>query len=156
MEGWDFSKPILTLPARQFSMGDHSKGIAQFLESSVEAIAERDRFINPEALLLDLFEYVNSRLSVNLAMLEVPYYASMIVSAENYNYSLPKPWNGKPGLGVMRRTMDYRSLSTRLAYERHGVVILNPDSLAVHNRPDSPFDVIFMPREVIQAGVRTR
>jgi hypothetical protein len=155
MAGWDFTKPILTLPARQFSMGDHSRGIAAFLESSVEAIAERDRFTNPEALLIDLFTYVNNRLSVNLAMLEIPYYASMIVSAETFNYSLPKPWT-ESGLGVMRRTMDYRSLSVRLAYERHGDVILNPDSFAVHNRPDSPFDMLFAPREVLAAGVRTR
>ena len=155
MTGWDFSKPILMLPARQFSMGDHSKGIADILESSVEKIVERDQFINPEALLMDLFTYVNSRLSVNLAMLEVPYYASMIVSAENYNYAIPKPWT-RSCLGVMRRTMDYRSLGTRLAYERHGVVLLNPDSLAVYNRPDSPFDMTFMPREVLNAGLRKR
>lgn len=155
LAGWEFNKPLLELPAKQFNMGDHSKGIAKILESSVEEVIKRDRISSPESVLIDLFTYVNSRLSVNLAMLEIPFYASMIVSAEEGNYSLPKPWT-KRGLGVMRRTMDYRSASVRMAYERHDLFITNPDSFALDNRPESPFDVIFTPREVNAMKTRER
>lgn len=152
---WNHGKPILELPAKQFSMGDHSKRISEILESSVVELIARDRIASPEGVLTDLFTHVNSRLSVNLAMLEIPFYASMIISAEDRNYGLPKPWT-KRGLGVMRKIMDYRSEGARMAYERHASVILNPESFALENRPDSPFDMAFMPREVMEHNPNIR
>jgi len=153
MDGWDFEKSILTLPLRTFNMSDHSREIAVMIESCVEDTEKRDNFMSPASLLVDLFTLVNEKLNVNLAILEVVLYAAMIVSAEENDYALPKPW-GKQGMGVMRLTMDYRNLAPRMAYERHGEIITNPATYLLPNRFEHIFDGLIMPREVTQYGSR--
>lgn len=154
MAEWDFEKSILTLPLRTFNMSDHSREIAALIESCVEDTEKRDSFTSPASLLVDLFTLVNEKLNVNLAILEVVLYAAMIVSAEENDYALPKPW-GKQGMGVMRLTMDYRNLAPRMAYERHGEIITNPATYLLPNRFEHIFDGLIMPREVTQYGSRT-
>lgn len=155
MEGWDWSLPILTLPLKHFNMSDHSKDIARLLEGSVKEIMVRDRFVNPDSMLGELFTLVNRKLSVNLAPLEVTFYTAMIVSAESCDYSLPKPWT-MAGVGVLRNTMNFRSLSATMAFENHVKVILNPDSLALTNRTEHVFDALLMPREIHAYQSRAR
>jgi hypothetical protein len=155
MTGWDWTKPILALPLKHFNMSDHSKDIADMLEASMKEVMNRDRFINPESFLGDLFILVNSKLNVNLAIIELVLKAGMVVSAEKFDYSIPKPWT-EAGLGVMRPTMDYRSLAPRMAYERHYNVFVNPMSFVLSNRVETPFDGVLMPREVYASGSRER
>lgn len=150
MTNWDWDLPILQLPLRHATMNDHSKEIAEVLESCVDNMIERDRFSSPSAVLGELFTLVNEKLDVNLAVLEVVLYGAMIVSAEDYDYSLPKPWT-KSGLGVMRNTMAYRSVSVSTAFERQRDVLINPESYVLTNRPDHLFDYLLMPRELTEA-----
>jgi hypothetical protein len=109
------------------------------LESSVDMLQERDNTASASTALVELFDLVNDKLSVNLAVLEVVLYATMIVSAEDNNYTLPKPW-GDSGLGVMRLTMANRSLSSAMAYENHASTIIDPTSFNITNRVDHPLD----------------
>lgn len=147
LEKWDWSKEILTLPLRHYSMSDHSAEIADMIESSVDKMQERDKVVHPDAALRELFDLTNLKLTVNLAVLEVVMYGSMIVSAENSDYSLPKPWTDR-GLGVMRSSMANRSLSTAMAYEGHREILVNPSSYINVNRVEHPFDGLLMPFEV--------
>lgn len=130
-----------------------SKEISGMLESSVDQMVTRDRLVLPETILKELFYLVNSRLRVNLAVLEIVHYGVMIVSAERQDYSLPKPWT-ESGVGVRAKTMMYRSLAVTMAYQGHSDVFVSPDSYVIKNRPDHIFDAILMPREVTAAGTR--
>lgn len=144
MDGWDWNDPILVLPLKHINMSDHSRDIAQMLESRVEDMRSRDKSISPEAFLVEFFDLVNEKLSVNLAVLEVILYGSMIRSAEDYDYALPKPWTSR-GLGVMKNSMAYRSLAPAMAYEGHHDIITSPMSYLLTNRVDHPLDNILMP-----------
>jgi hypothetical protein len=86
MKDWDWNQSILTLPLKHFNMSDHSKDIASMLESSVEKMQERDAQVAPDAALVELFDLVNKKLKVNLAVLEVVQLGQMIVSAERGLY----------------------------------------------------------------------
>jgi hypothetical protein len=147
MEGFDWSKPILELPLKHINMSDHSRDIAEMLESSVDEMQERDKGISPDVLLVRLYDLVNDKLSVNLAVLAVILYGAMIVSAEEGDYSLPKPWTSR-GLGVMSMSMAYRSMAAAMAYENHRDMITSPLSYIHTNRPDHPMDGILCPSEV--------
>lgn len=149
MEKWDWSEPILSLPLRHFNMSDHSQNIASMLESSVDRMQERDTNVSPDAVLVELFDLVNQKLNVNLAVLDVVLYSTMIVSAENGNYELPKPWTTR-SLGVYKLTMAYRSLAAAMAYENHREVIVSPLSYIYTNRPSHPMDGLVMPAEVFR------
>lgn len=151
MKDWDYSQTILTLPLKHINMSDHSKDIADLLESSVDQMQARDKLVSPNAMLIELFDLVNDKLTVNLAVLDVVLYSVMIVSAEDGNYSLPKPWTNS-GLGVMKMTMANRSLSAAMAYEGHKEILTSPSSFTSVNRTAHPMDMLLMPAEVIAAG----
>jgi hypothetical protein len=139
MDDWDWKSTILTLPLKHFNMSDHSADIAKMLESSVDKLQERDNNVSADTALMELFDLVNDKLTVNLAVLDVVLYSTMIVSAEEGNYGLPKPW-GDSGLGIMRASMANRSLSAAMAYEGHREVIVDPNSYIRTNRTEHIFD----------------
>jgi len=149
MQEWDWSYPFLELPLKHFNMSDHSKDIADILESRVSQMVARDRFIQAESVLQNLFDLVNSKLHVNLAVLEIVQLGVMIRSAERKDYALPKPWT-ESGLGVRAKTMFYRSLGVAMAYQGHSEMFKSPDSYTVTNRMDHIFDAILCPREVLK------
>lgn len=148
MTGWDWEQPVLALPLKHFNMSDHSREIAELLESSVDEMQERDKNLKPDDVLVALYDLVNGKLSVNLAVLEVTLLGACIRSAEGFDYALPKPWTDS-GLGVMSMSMTYRSLAPAMAYEGHREIITNPASYTNVNRPDHPFDALVMPQEVL-------
>jgi hypothetical protein len=151
MTGWDWNEPVMTLPLIHFNMSDHSKDIASMLESSKKQMEARDKDVSPDAFLVELYNLVNDKLTVNLAVLEVVLYGAMIISAEEDDYRLPKPWTDR-GLGVMDMTMDRRSLSATMAYEGHYDVFISPESYTKKNRPDHPMDALICPVEVLGMG----
>lgn len=139
MEDWNFQKEILTLPLRHFNMADHSVDIARLLESSVMLLKKRDKEASANTAIVELFDLVNSKLNVNLAVLDVVQYASMVVSISDNNYDLPKTFT-KNDLGVMRFTMANRSLSAAMAYQGQRAVIVSPSSYLNTNRCDHILD----------------
>jgi hypothetical protein len=149
MTDWDWSKPILALPLRHFNMSDHSRDIARMLESSVRMMQERDKTLKPNDALQQLYDLVNSKLDVNLTVLDVVLHEARIVSAERGDYALPKPWTDE-GFGVMSMSMLHRSLSAAMAFEDHRDTLVNPVSYISRNRLDHPFDVCVSPEEVLR------
>jgi len=147
LKDWDWSKKIMTLPLRHINMSDHSRDVAMMLESSVGKMQERDQNVNPDAALVELYELVNDQLDINLAVLSVVMYSIMIVSAENGDYSLPKPWTPN-GLGVMKLSMANRSLAAAMAFQEHREVFTDPGSFLKTNRPNHPMDMLVMPGEI--------
>lgn len=155
LDEWDFNEVFAVLPLRNFSMADHAKDIAYILESSVTEAIDRDRFMDPAKVLIDLFELVNSKLSVNLSVISVVFYSVLIRSAEHFNYGLVKT-NTESGLGVLKNVMMYRSGAAYMSYERHSEFIENPESYMLTNRVDHPMDIIFMPAEVQHYESKTK
>jgi len=149
MSNWTWGEPLMTLPLKHYNMADHSKDIAKLLESSVQNIQERDKHVSPSAVLVDLFDLVNSKLNVNLAVLEVVLYGTMVVSVQDHDYGLPKPWT-KSGLGTYRRTMQMRSAGAWMAYQEHAKNLMDPANYVYTNVPDHPMDWLVMPGELMK------
>jgi hypothetical protein len=148
MDGWDFKQPMLSLPMRHFNTGDHASEIADMLEATVKDLTFRDSVITPSAMLIEFHDLVNRRITVSLSVLEVVVYGSMVVSATNGDYSLPKTWTDS-GVGVMRMLLNNRSMAPAMAYERHKESICAPASYVSTNRLDHVFDASILPLEVL-------
>lgn len=154
MKGWKNAVPFMSLPMQQFNSSDHSKDIAAILESTVEEMVARDIEQDPASVLIDLTTLMNSRgASINVAVVEITLLGAAIRSAETLEYTIPKPWT-QSGLGVMKYTILFRSLSAFMAYEHHAVAIYSPESFVLtgKNRQDSPFDSILMTRDIFESG----
>lgn len=147
LDNWDFSKPIMRIPDMEYSFADHSHQIAQVIESSMKNIADRMNPHSPVSTLQELFMLTNSKLSVNIAALEVIVYANMIPSKDSVDMARNSE---NPVLGVSERLLFNRSLGTAFAYERQADRILDPYSYKKGTRPDSIFDVLIDPSAVLK------
>lgn len=127
----------------------HQSEIADLLEATVKDMSFRDSIISPSSMLVQFHDLVNKRLNVNLAVLEVVIYSSMVISAGEGDYGLPKPWTNS-GLGVMRLLLSNRSLGATMSYERHRNEIISPWNYINTNRTDHIFDHNLLPLEVYQ------
>lgn len=144
MKGWNFADPILVLPMRHFNMSDHQQEIADMLEATIKDLDYRSNVVNPCNMLIEFHDLVNRRLSINLAILEIILYSSMVVSATDEDYGLPKPWTSS-GVGVKQLLLTRRSLSTTMGFERHRDVLTDPLSYTLTNRMDHIMDPLLMP-----------
>ena len=118
------------------------------LESTAKEMEQRSSCVSPEAMLIEFYDLVNRRIQVNLAVLEVIIYSSMVVDAINENYDLPKPWTTM-GLGVMRQLLLNRSLGAQMGFQSHRETFLDPTSYINTNRMDHIFDASFLPQEIL-------
>lgn len=144
LTGWNYKKRFLNMPLKHFNMSDHSKEIASVIESTMKEMERRDQAVSPEAFLTELYNVVNSKLRINIAVLGIIAYGTMIVSSKTHDYRLPKA-NSRRGIGILDMIMKYRSAGTTMAYQGHADFIAAPSSFTVTNRPDSMFDVMLMP-----------
>lgn len=147
MEGWNYNEPILALPLRHFNMSDHSKEISGMLQATKDQMRARDKTVSPAAFLVEFFNVVNSKLQINLAILEVIMYGLMVRDPDHEDYRLPKRWTAQ-NLGVYSMTMSRRSLSATMAYQDHYDVFVSPESYVFGNRANHVFDGLLMPFEV--------
>lgn len=155
MEGWDFSKSILAVPMRFESMAEHADTIADIIESSMKDMEKRIEATDPNDVLYELHQHVNTKLVVPLAVLEVILYAAMAVNPRGEDYALPK--EGDPGvLGVSLATLKARSVATFMAYEKQATIIDEPRAYVYTNRLSSNFDWELMPHEASQYDELTR
>lgn len=149
MSEWDFSQNVMTLPLRHYNMSDHAKAITSVIESSKSKSKERAIQSSPEEAMKEIYDLVNSKLNVNVALLEVIVLGIMVISVDHRNYNVPKAGEPK-GLGVTALTLPARSLSAAMAYEDQTPTLMNPASFFPENRPSSILDVAFKPKEVME------
>lgn len=149
LEGWDYNQPIFKLPEMEYSYSKHSNEVAKIIESRMENLLDRLKTDSPVSILFELHELVNSKLNVNIAMLEVIIYASMIADGYNDQFGLAR--NCTTGsLGVAAMTIANRSLSAMYAYKDQKDVITTPRNYYPLDRPDSVFDAFICPKEVVE------
>lgn len=148
LDNWDFNSPILRLPDMEYSFSDHSRQIAELIESNMKSLKKRLTPNSPTAVLQELFKLVNIKLNVNLAPLEVIIYACTVTSEDNP--SLARNTEHQM-LGVAAVITKQRSLGPAYTYEDQHSVIMDPRSFFKTNRPDSVFDVFMQPHEVVEA-----
>lgn len=144
MGNWNYDNPVFILPFSHFNMSDHQKAIEKLLERPIDPKIKKNDYTTPAERLVELHDLVNRRLSVNLGVLSLLLYASMVVNLEEGDYDLPKAWTGRE-IGAMRAILMSRSLSAQMAFEDHRQTFLEPASYLLTNRMDHLLDNILMP-----------
>lgn len=148
LEYWDPDQPLFMLPAMEYSYSQHSNQIAMVIESRIKNITDRLKPESPVYTLVELFDLVNTKLNVNIALLEVIIYASMIADGNNDHFGLARG-RGNAALGVAKLTIRNRSLSAAYAFEEQPKLIVDPRSFYMLDRPDSVFDAFVVPEAVV-------
>lgn len=147
LSGWDYSRIAFELPLRHLNMLDYMSTIEVFLRSPTEAtrdsrVGSSKKLIDYTSIdeaLLDLYEMASSKLSVNIAHLEVLLLSLMRHGQDPNDYRIP----GLDEPAMFERhskLMEMRSMGAGLAYERQPAMIEDVDSYLVTNRDSHILD----------------
>ena len=148
LSGWTTTTAIIQLPQVEFNflaLAKNVKSRFKYLK-----LNKQGRSIEtPESLLQIVFDLINSKLNINVALLEVIIYAFIIYDRETRDYDLGR--NAKDrDLDRIEGVMTNRSLGSSLAWEKQVDTLLSPKSYYGRNAIDTPLDVLLKPNECIK------
>jgi hypothetical protein len=147
LDGWKTTIPFITLPQVEFNFLAMSKNVKKLFKNM--KIYKGDHSSEtPESLLQILFDLVNMKLNVNIAMLEVVIYAFSIMSIKDKNYDIGRN-SEDTQLMKIEGILSNRSLGGSYGWERVIYTILSPGSFCGRNAVDHPLDVLICPNETI-------
>jgi len=139
---WKPGVPFVVMPQVEFNYIDLAKIIKE------EFKGMKDTGEEPEAFLHRMFVLFNSKLSVNLALLEVIVYAFVVSDPKLNKFDFGRNSENSKQTRI-QNIMTNRSLGGGLGWERVMNTLLSPKSTYGINNVDHPLDVMLMPNEVL-------
>lgn len=142
LTGWDVKDPLLYTPEMQFNyleLSKEVKGMYKYLKEPE----------NIDAMIMKTYDAINSKLSINLALMEVVAYAFSTYDIDNNDYRLARN-SPNPKVARMSEVINNRSLSSVYAWEDNINTILSPKSFYSNNAIDNPLDVYIDPKGTIE------
>ena len=147
LDKWKSAVPILKLPQIEFSYIVLANKIKSMLKS-MKVVKGIHSLETQESLLQNLFDTINSKLDVNIALLEIIVYAFTISSIVERDYTLGRFSDDKQLAGIMD-CVSNRSLGSGYAYQRVPKQILDPHSFSSRKRSNHLLDTIVKPNETL-------
>jgi len=139
---WSINIPFITMPQVEFNYIDLAKAIKEEFKSM------RESNDTPEAFLHKIFGLINSKLNINIALLEVIVYAFTVCNPDTGNFDIGRK-SPDAKQTKMINIMTNRSLGGAFAWEHVRESILSPKSLYGRNNIDHPLDVMLKPNEAL-------
>lgn len=147
LDKWKSNTPILKLPQIEFSFIVLANKIKSMLKS-MKIVKGTYSLETQESLLQNLFDTINSKLDINIALLEVIVYAFTISSIVERDYTLGRFSEDKQLAGIMD-CVSNRSLGSGYAYQYVPKQILDPHSFSKRKRSNHLLDVVIKPNETL-------
>lgn len=147
LKGWDVKHPIIAMPDIEYdflTLVNQINSMFKHMETNTIGIG----FETPESLLQKLFDKVNYKLNMNLAMLALIVYAFTVKDPDKGDFSLGRNVKN-PKLAKLGAIIKNRSLGAAYGWEEVPNTVLSPRSFNGNNAVEHPMDVLFAPNEVI-------
>jgi len=148
MSAFKTTEPIITLPQVEFNFLTLAKSIKKEFKS-LEVVKGEYSKETPESLMQKVFDLVNFKLNVNIAVIEVIVAAFTIMSIKDDNYDIGRN-SSDPQLAKISDILANRSLGGSLPHEKTKPMFMSPKSSYGRNAVDHPLDVLFMPSETVE------
>lgn len=152
LNDWTNTLPVITMPQLEYNFVELNNTIRDKLKYM--KVTQNENSETPESLLQSLFDIVNTKLDINLALLEVIVYAFTVANVGNNDYDLGRNSSTKELLPITQ-LVRRRSLGGGYAHEKVVNYILSPASFYGLNAISHPLDVMIAPNEVIKAKYGT-
>ena len=148
---WDYDKPIMKLPEVEYNFSHYQSRVEKLIKSKHDP-KDKDKIhdLEPVELVAELFDTINRKQSINIALMEIIVYALMTTDPEKGYYGLARH-RDKPVLSVYPDTIMGRSLSAVYAYENQEKAMVRSTSFYQFDRPDHILDVFIAPNEVLNS-----
>ena len=146
---WNCKNPIINMPELEYDFLALAKNI-KFIFKSIEVDKKNPykSIETPESLLQKVFDTVNMKLDVNIALLEVVVYAFTVMSIKNGDYRLGRNSDDRQ-LVKSKDIIAKRSLGAGYGWQYVSKMILSPDNFYNESDIQHPLDVMVCPQEVV-------
>lgn len=147
LAGWTKKDPVISIPEIEFdfkTLLDQIKREVKNMKTDSLGIG----YETTESLTQKLFDLLNARLNINVALIEVIVYCFTVKDPDHGDYSLARGVKDKK-LGKIKSVIKNRSLGASYGWEQLIKAILSPRSYDGHNSVEHPMDVFIKPNEVI-------
>lgn len=149
LSNWDAKKPVIDMPELEYDFLALAKNIKYIFKNlSVDKKNPFKSVETPESLLQKVFDTVNMKLDINIALLEVIVYAFTVMSIEKQDYRLGRNSNDRQLVKAID-IIAKRSLGAGYGWQYVSKMILTPDNFYNDNDIQHPLDVMICPQEVI-------
>ena len=151
VSGWKYVSPIILMPQLEFSFLELSKTVKKLFKY-IKVYKTKDGRASketPESLLQKFFDLINSKLNINIALMEVMIYAFTIKSMADNNYELARNVD-KQEVTDITHIMPNRSMGGNYAWEDIAQSIVSASSFRRTHRMNHPLDVMLKPNEVVK------
>ncbi len=147
LKNWTKTEAILRLPQVEFNFLALTKAIkAEF--KYMKIIKGKYSNETQESLLQKIFDLVNTKLDINIALLEVIIYGFTIMTIKGENYDIGRNTND-PQLSRIKDILANRSLGAVYGWERVLEIMLDPKSFDGKNNTNHLLDVLIKPTETL-------
>lgn len=153
LDNWDFKLPIINMPELEYNfltLAKNVKSLFRKIEIKKDEYRSTD---TPESFLQRVFDCINVKLDINIALMEVVVYACTVYSIKDRDYRLGR---NSPDRQLMKSQtlIDNRSLGAGYGWEKVIDKILSARSFYNNNKVSHPMDVLVKPDEVLNKEIR--
>ena len=148
LTGWKHTLPVIEMPQIEYNflrLAQDVKAIFKYMKTEID----RNTLNTPTALLQKVFDIVNSKLDVNIALLEVIVYAFTIQSYKDNNYDLGRN-SANPALAKIEYVLHGKSMAPVYAWERVSGIMTDPSAFIPNNSCMHPLDIIIEPEAYLE------
>ena len=145
---WDPKDSVISMPEVEYDF----KTLLTALKHEIKNMKTDEigvGYETPESLVQKLFDLLNGRISVNVALIEIIVYSFTVKDPDIGDYSLARGIKDKK-LGKIKSVVKNRSLGAGYGWEQLIRLILSPRSYQGHNSVEHPMDIFIKPNEVIK------
>lgn len=149
---WNSDAPIISVPQVEFSFVDLLRQLQNiFKHGSKDGKGKAsDVKLTKEAFLQFVFDIVNKKLDVNIALIEIIIYAFTVVDRANRDFRLGRGVEN-PDIVRIKDVMPNNSLGGAYAWESVKKIMLSPTSFNSNNNIDHIMDVMIRPQDVLKS-----
>lgn len=148
MANFPLNAQLFKIPPKQFNTVAYSDIIQNLLEGTINEKKIRDEDTDIASFFERFAATVYEKMVFHFSVLQTIFYSIMVTSSKYNEGALPKPWTNS-GIGVYDYTMGIRSLSPAMVYKCVNK-LTSTTSFLVKNRPDHPFDWLFLYPQVLK------
>jgi len=143
LSGWKAGIPVIGLPQIEFSYIELAKAIKNDFKGMRTDVG------TPEAFLHRTFDLINSKLNINLALIEVIVYGSLAKDITNGDFDMGR--NSETASPTkMMNIITKRSCGGSYAWEYVKATLLSPSSYYGNNLIDHPLDIMLDPEATMR------
>ena len=150
IDNWNHKLPIITMPELEYNFLALANNIKAIFKNIEVDKKDRTKSVDtPESLLQKVFDMVNTKLDVNISLLEVVVYAFTIRSIKDNDYRLGRNAPDRQ-LAKAISIITNRSLGGGYGWQYVSNLIMSPKSFYHTSNVPHPLDVLIKPEATVR------